>query len=116
MNTKQSGQVSLLILHNQRTNTYLGICYEFAIVLEGTDEEQLTQDLVEAAQGYVDAVNVENLSDTLFDKSDMLPAEYKQLYDEFYARMLEKKTTRKLSDEYEEAIQTGRAQLAMACV
>ncbi len=115
MNTKQNGQVSLLIM-DTGNNNYLGICYEFAIVLEGDDIDILKQDLLDSARGYVAAVNKESLPNELLDKSDMLPKEFKQLFDEVESRFVDRKVNRKLSQKYEDAIQAGRTQLVPASV
>lgn len=114
MNTKNKGQVRLLIIETPKE--YVGVCYEFAIVLENKNEDKLIEDLIEAAKGYIRTIRENNLPDSLLDKSMMLPEEYKSLFDELENRIAAKKSSRKLSDEYEEAIQTGRAHLAMACV
>lgn len=114
MNTKQKGQVRFLII--QTPSKYIGICYEFAIVLENKNKTKLENDLLDAAKGYVDVVANNNMPDALLDKSFMLPKEYKQLFDELESRIVSKKISRKLSDAYEKAIGSGRAQLTMACV
>ena len=116
MNTKQKGQVSILVVQNLKTKKFLGICYEFGIVLENKNQDKLMSDLIDAAKGYVLTVKSNQLPNELLTKSDMLPLEYKQLFDELSLRVLHKKTTLKLSPDYEEAIQSGRATLSMACV
>ncbi|HVC35914.1 MAG TPA: hypothetical protein VNE40_00505 [Candidatus Dormibacteraeota bacterium] len=114
MNTKTKGQIRILIL--ETSTKYIGICYEFAIVLENKNENKLINDLIKASQGYVAAVKHNNLPDNLLDKSDMLEEEYKELFKELENRIASRKSGKKLSDEYEEAMQTGRAHLTLACV
>jgi hypothetical protein len=116
MNTKDKGQVSILMFEDPKAKRHLGIVYEFAIVLEGEDSEQLRIDLVEAAKGYIDAVRSGNLPDYLLDKSGQLPKEYKQLFEETEKRFVEKKSSKRLSDEYEDAFKNARINLSMACV
>lgn len=116
MNTKTHGQISILLLENKKTNTYLGICYEFAIVLENKNKDRLVNDLIDASRGYVLTANAYSLPNELLEKSNMLPDEYKQLFDEYKHRVFQKKPKLKLSPEYEDAIKTGRAQLTTASV
>jgi hypothetical protein len=116
MNTKNKGQISLLILENPKAKRYLGIVYELAIVLESDSLEQLKTDLIEASKGYVETVRKKELPDYLLYKPDQLPTEYKQLYDEFENRFLKKEKPTKLSEEYEDAFQNAHVNLSVACV
>jgi len=93
MNTKSKGQVRFLIIETSKK--YIGICYEFAIVLEDTDKDNLLNELLDAAKGYVDVVSNKNMPNSLLDKSYMLPKEYKQLFDELETRMSTRKVVRK---------------------
>lgn len=115
-NTKKNGQVSILVLQNQKADKFLAICYEFAIVLEGTNEKRLISDMQGACEEYVKTVNANNLSDRLLSRQKMLPKEYKQLFEEFERRVISKKVKEKLSDEYENAFKTGRLSLTPLCV
>lgn len=115
MNTHDKGQVSILIVEAKDKSHFLGICYDLAIVLEGDDEDTLVQDMIEAAKGYVQTVRENKMPIELLNKSEMLPSEYKQLYEEFIDRIATKKAPKKLPKKYEDAFQTGRARLTLAC-
>ena len=114
MNTLDNGQASILILQNVRKKSYLGIIYEFAIVLESDDKDQLMKDLRDAAKGYLSVVRKEKMSPALLNKSYMLPKEYKELFEEFRNRLIIGKPTQKLPKQYEEAIGQGRASISLA--
>jgi hypothetical protein len=115
MNDIDKGQATVLIVESRDKKSYLGICYELALVLESDSEDALIEDMIEAARGYVSVVRKNNLpSDQLLNRSHLLPKKYKVLFEEFMSRVNGEKT-QKLPKEYEEAFQTGRARLTLAC-
>ncbi len=116
MNTKERGQFTLVIFKTPKNKEYVGFCYELAIVLSDKNQERLRKDLLEAVKGYVETVRENNLSNKLLNRHKMLPSEYRQLY-EFLEKSLNKKRVRReLPEEYREAVYSGHANLAVACV
>lgn len=97
---------------------YVGVCYEFAIVLENKNHEKLMDSLEEAAKGYIQVVRENNLPNDLLDKHKELPKEFQSIYVALEKRVAKQHVTRggSLPKEYKNAIETGRAQLSMACV
>ncbi|MCX6812455.1 MAG: hypothetical protein NTW79_02440 [Candidatus Berkelbacteria bacterium] len=57
-----------MIYKRARDKNYTGVCLDLDIVEEGSDPVVLKQSLEEAAQGYLEIVCKENLSEKLLNK------------------------------------------------
>lgn len=118
MNTKHHGEINLVIVKLSSGDEYLGFCPEFAIVKYADEFEGLKEDLLEAAKGYVDAVDSNKLSDELLNRYDELPDDLKEVYQLIKERVAQRPIRRKMkiSKMYKNAINSGDALLVPACV
>lgn len=67
-NTKHRGSLTFFIFKEKKTDDFIGVCLELAIVKEGTRLDVVRRHLEEAAKGYVTAVCKNNLSDDLLNQ------------------------------------------------
>jgi hypothetical protein len=113
---KSSNGFSLVVIEDTSEKKAVGFCYEYAIVKYGSDAEHLKKELLEASKGYYNAVVKSKSSPNLLNRSDELPAEFKQVYKFILAqtknrKVLEKEVPRK----YKNAFAAGNAYLVPAC-
>lgn len=89
-NTKERGVIRFLIYKRKEDKLFTGICLDLDIVEQAEDVEFLRKSLIEAAQGYVEAVCKNNLTDNLLNKP--IPKKYEQILVDIenYLRVLHK--------------------------
>lgn len=117
MNTRDKGEVSIVILRDPDRDEFVGFIYEFAIVKYGNDVLELKNDLVEAAKGYVEAVRKTEVSEKLFDRSDELPQDLQSVYRVITNKMYKENKPRiKTPKSFADALNVGDAFLVPACV
>lgn len=80
-NTKQYGSLRFFIYFDVTQDTYVGVCLDVGIVKENKNPEELRQELLEAAVGYVETVDTSNLPDELLNQR--VPKEYQDIYEAF---------------------------------
>ncbi len=85
-NTKQHGALRFFTYLDVAQDTYVGICVEAGIVKESKNAEELRQELLEAAVGYVEAVIKGDLSDELLNQR--VPEEYENIYKAFLESLI----------------------------
>lgn len=81
INTKQQGTLRFFTYLDVSQDTYVGVCFEAGIVKESKNAEELRQELLEAAVGYVEAVIKGDLSDKLLNQR--VPEEYEEIFKAF---------------------------------
>lgn len=78
INTKKSGQVRYLIFQ-EADGGFCAVCLDFDIIEWGTDENELTKSIKEAASSYLQGVIKSNLPDELLNRP--APAQYWKMLD-----------------------------------
>jgi len=73
-NIKQQGQFRFIIFKKAGEKYYTGVCLDLDIVEQDKNPVTLRKSLEEAAQGYLEAINIKNLNDELLNKP--APKEY----------------------------------------
>jgi len=76
LNTKNKGTIEFLVYKEGKT--FVGVCLTFDIVEEGSDSERLMESIQEAAQGHLEVVRKNNMSDDLLNRH--APKEYWNIY------------------------------------
>lgn len=87
-NTKQQGTLHFFTYFDVAQDTYIGVCFELGIVKEDSDPKALRQELLEAAVGYVEAVDKNALPDELLNQR--VPQEYENNYKAFLLSLMAK--------------------------
>ncbi|OGZ06835.1 MAG: hypothetical protein A3D65_06765 [Candidatus Lloydbacteria bacterium RIFCSPHIGHO2_02_FULL_50_13] len=72
INTKENGTAEFTIF--EENSTFVGVCLTFDIVVEGTNYEEVREQLIDAAKVHIETVRRNNLPVELLNRH--APAEY----------------------------------------
>jgi len=112
MNTRTEGEVNILIVFDESSKEYIGICPEFAMVKYADNLQELKLDMINGSRAYVTAVVENDMPHELLNRSEELPEKFQILYNAFTERMEKKKNTPlfdKLPTKFKTAIESGDA-------
>ena len=76
-NTKEKGQFRFIIYKKPQDKYFTGVCLDLDIFEQDKNPEQLKRNLLEAAQGYLEAVKKKDLTDELLNQPS--PKKYWQI-------------------------------------
>ncbi len=65
-NTKETGIIEFTVFKEK--NSFVGVCLTFDIIVEGTDYDQVKQEIEDAAVLHLETVRELNLSDELLNR------------------------------------------------
>jgi hypothetical protein len=116
MNSKSNGQVTIITAQPSDSDHFVGYVYEFAIVMENKNREELINELREAAEGYLQVVRENNLSDKLLDKHNMLPKDLQELYNAAKGDIDKQPSNGPVPQKYKHSLKFGLTNLSTAHV
>lgn len=115
-NTKKRGEITIVTFRTPRSKKWIGFCYELGIVLEGDDPKTVSDEVLEASKGYVESVAANKLPDYLLAQPEVLPEEYRKMYEFLRNKINKGKDTKAPSEAFAKAVDDGLAQLTPATV
>ena len=77
-NTKKNGILRFFIYYDKKEKEFVGVCVDLGIIKCGDNPYYVEKDLTDAAMGYVEMIEKENLPDNLLNQKP--PHEYLEIF------------------------------------